>query len=120
MLSKREHNKDNKIPGPGHYTVSSPTKEGHDFGKSKGHSETKTDPNNGPGSYNVEVPAGSNAYTIGERREQKTQDTLGPGQYSPEKADGQVRPSSASYMIQSKRELQQRDDLPGPGQYSFG
>lgn len=58
-----------------------------------------TSPDNGPGKYNIEIPIGGKAYTFGEKRETKVEDSLGPGQYSPEKADPLVKPASIAHKI---------------------
>ncbi len=76
---KRDLSPDNSVPGPGHYFIHSPSKTGPDFSKSNRH-DSKPDPDNGPGTYNVQMAIEGAAYTIGERREQQQHDeTPGPG-----------------------------------------
>ena len=80
-------------------------------------------PNNGPGSYNVDFNFGLdlNRMTIGTKAESKTSLTVGPGSYSPEKADPIVksRASHADFTKQTPRKTQSDSNELGPGHYNI-
>ena len=53
-----------------------------------------SNPNLGPGLYddrNYDIANNTKSFTIGERRETRVSRTLGPGAYSPERADSITR-----------------------------
>ena len=51
-----------------------------------------------PGQYDdgIRFNSNSKSFKIGERREEKTKMTAGPGAYSPERAEAITRPKSAN------------------------
>ena len=56
----------------------------------------------GPGQYDdrsYDIANNMKSFTIGERRETKVVETLGPGMYSPEKADGITKSKITSTVI---------------------
>jgi hypothetical protein len=88
--TKHSQTNNSLSPGPGYYN--SDLKNNTiciDFGKISKRSNPSSDPNLGPGTYNITDNLGDNLnnITIGHRRPAKTQTTIGPGEYSPEKAD---------------------------------
>ena len=52
----------------------------------------------GPGQYDGFKQFGEEAktFTLGEKREEKTAETMGPGSYNPERADGITRIKTTS------------------------
>ena len=82
-------------------------------------------PNIGPGQYNDGKRFGSEtkSFRIGEKRAERIQETMGPGAYSPERADGVTKSKLANVNMGTSpsrgRVVQKGNDI-GPGQYDDG
>ena len=62
---------------------------------SRGSLIKKDDANIGPGQYddrNYEFGQQTKSFTIGEKRTERVVETMGPGSYSPERAEGVTKP----------------------------
>ena len=64
----------------------------------------KVDDNLGPGQYddrNYEFGSSSKGFIIGEKREQRTAESMGPGAYNPDRADGMTKTKVTSTVNMS-------------------
>ena len=62
------------------------------------------EPNVGPGQYddrNYEFGSSSKGFIIGEKREQRTVESMGPGAYNPDRADGMTKTKVTSTVNMS-------------------
>ena len=89
------------------------------------------DVNVAPGQYNHEKSFGQDVKThkIRERRPERVQESMGPGAYDPDRADGQIKPKMkninlGSSPVRPDNFTRKEADNNGPGQYnherSFG
>ena len=88
---------------------------------------SKTATTVGPGEYEHSKQFGqeTKSFTIGEKREFKTVETIGPGAYSPDRADGITKLRSINIdMGKSKtgrdNSIKASEVTVGPGQYDDG
>ena len=76
----------------------------------------------GPGHYNYADEFGTNIgkITFGGRREEKNRSVVGPGHYSPERAESQVYPHSREVDFGSmpRRLFTEQEMAIGPGSYN--
>lgn len=81
----------------------------------------KLDANGGPGTYDAQVNFGSELgpNTIGLKRVSKTPKSIGPGQYSPEKATSFIKRNQpiTSFSKTKGRTISYIDPNGGPGTY---
>ena len=82
----------------------------------------KGNDNTAPGQYDDGRTFGhdTKTFTIGEKRETKIVKTLGPGAYSPERADGVTRVKTTNITMgtsPSRAELVTKTTTVGPGEY---
>ena len=77
----------------------------------------------GPGHYddrNYEIKNSSKSFIIGEKRAERVKEGMGPGAYSPERADTITKTKMASVNMgtsPSRATFVQKDSAIGPGQY---
>ena len=83
----------------------------------------------GPGRYGDRSNFGSNAkgFTIGERRETRVNETMGPGSYSPERADALTKTRTVTTTVNmsstspGRNSFARKADIDvAPGQYDAG
>ena len=80
----------------------------------------------GPGQYddrNYEVSKSTKGFIIGEKRAEKIQSSMGPGAYSPERAETITKTRMANVTMgssPSRATFVQKDSAIGPGQYDDG
>ena len=84
----------------------------------------KDDANLGPGQYddrNYEFGAQTKSFTIGEKRQERVVETMGPGTYDPDRADGVTKAKMPNINMGSspaRGSFTKKDDANlGPGQY---
>ena len=82
------------------------------------------DSNQGPGQYDdrsYEISKSSRGFTIGEKRGQRHEETVGPGAYDPDRADSLTKTRSSNVNMGSSpsrtHSFAQGDSNQGPGQY---
>ena len=76
----------------------------------------------GPGHYN-EVKQTTKSFIIGEKRPEKIQSSMGPGAYSPERAETITKTRNANVNFgssPSRQPIHHRTNDVGPGQYDDG
>jgi len=92
---------------------------------SRGSFIKKDDANLGPGQYddrNYEFGSNTKSFIIGEKRQERIVESMGPGQYSPERGDSLTKTRVKTVKISSSPArpvsfAKQGDTNVGPGQY---
>ena len=95
---------------------------------SRGSFIKKDDANLGPGQYddrNYEFSSNTKSFTIGEKRQEKIVETMGPGHYSPERADTVTKTQTKTFNMASSparpASFAKKGDVDvAPGQYDDG
>lgn len=94
---------------------------GWEIKKNTGRIDPVVDPNGGPGTHDENRNFGHDAknFSIGVKREVRTENLPGPGQYSPERGDQQTKNSSPEprFDRQTGRKSASIDHNGGPGTY---
>ena len=113
--------------GPGEYSperaisITKPKSKAVNFEHPVARKPLESSPDLGPGTYNDHIKFGYSPkkMTIGQKREEKTPDKIGPAYYSPNKGYSLTKSKSAAYVFHKNtgRVELQTDQNNGPGTY---